>query len=1079
MPSLVFPMYSCLLFFVLCLATLPSFAADCSPWAAKVDSIQGTVEAKRSGQTSWQPVKPSDTFCAGDSVHVLEKSRAAIILSNETVLRLDQGTTITFSASEKEKTTWYDILKGKAYFLSRTPKGFKVNTPFLNAGIEGTEFLVAVNDTSTLLSVMEGKVRASNNAGSILLAGNQTAVAESGKAPEIHAVARPMDAVQWTLHYPPLPFTEGWQRQIAELLAVGRADEAKGELEKVLGREPQNSHALSWQSIIALTQNEKEKATTLAKRAVDAAPNSAAALIALSYVKQADNDLKGALVSLQSAVSAEPNNALAWARLSEIHLSFGDRDEAMKAAAKAAELDPNLARTQSVLGYAYLAQVKTGDAKAAFSKAAALDPADPLPRLGMGLALIREGKLEEGRREIEVAVTLDPADPIIRSYLGKAYYEEKRDKVAGEQYEMAIERDPNDPTPYYYSAIQKQTQNRPVEALHDLQKAIELNDNRAVYRSRLLLDNDHAARSASLARIYSDLGFQQLALAEGWRALSADPADYSAHRLLADSYSRLPRHEIGRVSELLQAQLLQPLNVMPLQPHLAEANSYILSGAGPSALSYNEFNPLFSRNKFTAQLSGISGSHSTRGQEFTAAGMYGKLMVSAGRFYYETDGFRENNDLEEGISNVFAQYAVSDSTSVQVEHRETTKSYGDLPLRFYRDNFSTTARQKDELRNTRIGLRHAFGPGSELLGNFGWQNSIGKFHDSSASVTAIDVKVENYDSSIGELQYLKHKENFSVIGGGGRVSYDSKTSTNMELVFPPITISSVNRSHVSHRNVYLYSQINYLRNLSLIIGVSDDQFRQKDFDRYSLNPKAGITWTPTPSTTVRGAIFKTLKRTLTTNQTLEPTQIAGFNQFFDENSYGTTAWNYGVAVDHAFLANLRGGGSFLWRRLDVPVTVVPDGITPAIQTFDWREQFGRTYLYWTPHNWLATNVEYLYERFDRAPNSNPEVCRVETHRFPVGIIFNHPSGFRTHATATYVMQEGKFSPRGSTLVSTGESGFWIVDAALSYRLPNRGGIVSLVGKNIFDRKFKYQDMNPVSPELQPDRSIFLKFTIIL
>jgi 23S rRNA maturation-related 3'-5' exoribonuclease YhaM len=51
-----------------------------------------------------------------------------------------------------------------------------------------------------------------------------------------------------------------------------------------------------------------------------------------------------------------------------------------------------------------------------------------------------------------------------------------------------------------------------VEALHDYQKAIELNDNRAVYRSKLNLDSDEAARSAAIARVYSDLGFQQLAL---------------------------------------------------------------------------------------------------------------------------------------------------------------------------------------------------------------------------------------------------------------------------------------------------------------------------------------------------------------------------------------------------------------------------------------------------------------------------------------------------------------------------------------------------------------------------------------
>jgi len=156
--------------------------------------------------------------------------------------------------------------------------------------------------------------------------------------------------------------------------------------------------------------------------------------------------------------------------------------------------------------------------------------------------------LKEGRSEIEIAASLDPDNSLIRSYLGKAYYEEKRDKKASNQLAMARELDPLDPTPWFYDAIRKQTINRPVEALQDLQKSIELNDNRAVYRSRMLLDEDLAARSASLGRIYSDLGFQQLALVEGWKSVNADPANYSAHRFLADSYAALPRHEIARVS---------------------------------------------------------------------------------------------------------------------------------------------------------------------------------------------------------------------------------------------------------------------------------------------------------------------------------------------------------------------------------------------------------------------------------------------------------------------------------------------------------------------------------------------------
>jgi hypothetical protein len=83
--------------------------------------------------------------------------------------------------------------------------------------------------------------------------------------------------------------------------------------------------------------------------------------------------------------------------------------------------------------------------------------------------------------------------------------------------------DPNDPTPWFYDAILKQTQNRPVEALEDLQKSIELNDNRAVNRSRLLLDEDAAARRVNAAGVYRDLGFDQLALSEGFLSLDIDP----------------------------------------------------------------------------------------------------------------------------------------------------------------------------------------------------------------------------------------------------------------------------------------------------------------------------------------------------------------------------------------------------------------------------------------------------------------------------------------------------------------------------------------------------------------------------
>ena len=324
-----------------------------------------------------------------------------------------------------------------------------------------------------------------------------------------------------------------------------------------------------------------------------------------------------------------------------------------------------------------------------------MDQADPLPRLGLGLAKIRKGDLEGGSKEIEIAASLSPNNSIVRSYLGKAYYEEKREKQASEEYRIAKELDPMDPTPYFYDAILKQTTNRPVEALHELQKAIELNDNRAVYRSKLLLDADLAARSASLGQIYNNLGFQQRALVEGWKSVNTDPADFSGHRFLADTYAVLPRHEIARVSELLQSQLLQPLNITPIQPHLAESN-LLLSGGGPGDLSFNEFNPIFNRNRAALQTSGMVGENNTWGEEVVVSGIYDNASFSIGQFYNQTDGFRKNAFLWDTIYDAFLQLSLSPRTSIQGEFRYRYTKSGDLGLRFFPDDFTPFLRDRDE-----------------------------------------------------------------------------------------------------------------------------------------------------------------------------------------------------------------------------------------------------------------------------------------------------------------------------------------------------------------------------------------------
>ena len=395
------------------------------------------------------------------------------------------------------------------------------------------------------------------------------------------------------------------------------------------------------------------------------------------------------LESVKKAVELDPQNALAWARLAELHMSTGYLDRALKAAQHAADLNPLLSKTHTVLGFAHLTQINTEAAKTAFAQAIELDQADPMPRLGMGLAKIREGDLEEGRIELEIAASLDPANSLIRSYLGKAYFEEKRYNLAQTQFDLAKALDPQDPTSFFYDAIQKQTQNRPVEALRDLQKSIDLNNNRAVYRSKLLLDQDQAARGSSLARIYDNLGFEKRALMETAKSLSLDPANHSAHRFLSDSYMNIPRYDIARVSELLQAQLLQPINVNPVQPRLAVADLNIITGTGPAVVGFNEFAPLLERNKPQLVASGIFGSRGTLGDETVLSALYGRASVSVGQFHYETKGFRKNNDQTHNVYNAFMQFAVTPRFNVQAEVRTRKTEQGDLLLDFkFRDHFT-------------------------------------------------------------------------------------------------------------------------------------------------------------------------------------------------------------------------------------------------------------------------------------------------------------------------------------------------------------------------------------------------------
>lgn len=1046
-------------------------AADvCEPVVGRLASTQGNVEVQRGANASWVRAKLNDVLCEGDSVRAAERSRAAISLANQVVLRVDQNTAIRLIniGRKPEEKSLVDVLRGAIQSFSRKPRRLEVSTPYLNGTIEGTEFVVRVADNRTTLTVFEGTVRASNSQGTAAVPGGQSVVATAGQAPQPHTVVRPRDAAQWALYYPPVlagAASDPGIQQAVDLLSVGRVDEARATLDRTQAQNANAGLIRALSAVIAVVLNERDQALADGKKAVELAPDSAATYIALSYAHQARFDLPAARDTLQEAVKRQPGEALAWARLAELQLMLGRRDEAIDAARHSATLSPTLGRTQAVLGFAALARFDTGEAIASFEKAIAADAADPLPRLGRGLVRIHQGKLEEGRGDLELAVGLDSNNALLRAYLGKAYFEERRAGIDAQQFQIARELDPRDPTAFLYDAIRKQTENRPVEALQDVEDSIERNDNRAAYRGRLLLDKDRAARGTSLARVYSDLGFTDLGINESTASLSLDPADASAHRFLSDAYQNVRRREIARVSELLQAQMLQDININPVQPSLSETSLNVVTLGGPANAGFNEFTPLFQRNQVQANVAAFGGNNDTAAGEAVVSATQGRVSASVGAFAYQTDGWRLNNGLEQQVYNAFVQAAVTDRLNVQTEVLYRTSKEGDLPFNFDPDEFSTLNTKERDQYSARIGLRYSPSPFTHVLlsaihGNY---EEVPDYTNLSIPpyVETDKTKTRLKGNQI-EAQFLHQEAGFNLVVGAAHTRSERRDQFDYAFINPGDPFDPFNYIDTSsyveglkQPRGYVYTNINALPSMKWTVGASYDAYEEGTLKVDSFNPKLGVQWDATSNLRLRAAGFRVVKPALVNNRTLEPTQVAGFNQLFDDIN-GTQSERYAAGADLRLSRNLAAGVEASLRKLEEPTF---DGFI-----FDWifekrEERYHRLYLNWTPTNRLAVRTELVYDRYESeaGPATDgglPE--EVKTVSLPIGVTYFDPSGIFFGLTATAVDQE---VIRNSfiTPMASGDDRFTVVDAAVGYRFARRRGIVSLGVKNLFDRQFNYQD----------------------
>jgi Tfp pilus assembly protein PilF len=1083
---------------LLCLLPLTAAQAarSCEEWSVEITAVEGRVEARRNAATQWIAAASGERVCSGDSVRTLAASRATLTLPDLNTLRLDEQSMLVLTEPESGAGSLVELLRGVIHVISRDPRLLRFTTPYANAGLEGTEFDIRVDERERLTEVvvLEGDVRLTTPTGEVGVASDHVAVAREGQAPTATPYATPIERMRWASHYPAVidgslpaadavpaagaqPSADFFARRAAARLATARIAAAEADIDAALDLAP-HAGARALQALLALARADRAAARALVEQALADDSRSVEALLVQSYVEQSYGRTTAAERVIRHALTLEPENALAHTRFAELALAAGDTGAAIESATRARTLAPARSTPLVVLGFASLRAYDVAAALRAFAAAAELEPHAPLPRLGLALASLQSGDNLIGRRQLELAVALDPANPLTRSYVAKLYEFENRAELTATQLELAKEFDAGDPTPWLYSALHNLRSNRPVTALQELRLAAEKNRDLPVFRSSLALDEDTATRSAGVGRVHTELGFGRLALLDAWRSLAAAPADYSGHRLLADVYATEPRHEIARVSELLVSQLLQPANLTPIKPQLAQPNLFIAQRAGPSPTSFDELDSPLVANGLKLRASAAAGSNGTGGTDVALAGLHDELSYSAGYYRFATDGFRANNDLDQRVANAFMQWRPSAKTSVQSELRGVRTSHGDLRMEFF-DDYSPSLRIEEDSDSYRFGVKQQLSARDVLLGSVIAQEVVSHVSTQGGAIT---IGTEQRGYSL-DAQHIRTGEALVVQSGLLLTEQDETTKTELSIPgFGPL-MTTVD-GELRRLGLYSYVHLAPLDALTVTAGASFDEIDSAVAERNAFNRKLSVAWRPTAHTTLRAAAFETLFGSLTTSTqntqpNLEPVQLAGFTQLLfgglaDESEVR------GLGLDHELSARTFIGWQAELREIDRTVLSLLDPTSSIAQHVTLRERTQHAYLYWTPSDRLSVSARYERGRYHSEPLPLIGYTTMKLARLPLEVRYFAHNGLIAGLRASRIAQRGMFpspSPFDPFAVASGADRFWIFDAFVGYRLPRRRGLLFINADNLLDERFRFQDIDPTNPSLIPERMLSVRFTL--
>jgi tetratricopeptide (TPR) repeat protein len=1134
--------------------------------------VQGTVEVMPAREARWLAVSGTNALRLGDRIRSGPQSRGAIRWADKSVVSFGPGAEFEISDSARIGANGgVQLVRGVFSFFHRDRRGqIPALTRGSAAGTDGTEFVMNVEVVNgveqTTLAVIDGTVRLTNHLGTLVLTNGQQGFATPGEAPRLVAGFVANNILQWAFYYPAVidlrevPLSDEETRQLAASIDAYRAGDLLAALAAYpAGRTPASGPEKIFRAALLLSVGEvapagqiigtlqpgvaqTDRLGTVLRQLISAVrrdavapaatPQLASEQLAASYLEQSralgDATLRRALALARQAAKDSPQFAFAWARVAELEFSFGRRDEAMAALDRALELAPRHAQALALKGFVTAAQNDTRGALEWFNRAIATDAALGNAWLGRGLARIRRGDVKGGREDLLVAAALEPQRAFPRSYLGKAHEAAGDTARALGELDLARRIDPADPTAPLYSALIKAEHNRVNEAIRDLELSQEMNDNRGIYRSSLLLDQDRAVRSANLARIYADAGMSDVALREAGRAVSYDYANYSAHLFLANSYAQMRdlstdsrRYETPAYNEYLLASLLGP------------ADGRLLA----QSLSQQEYGRFFDRDTLGL---GTSTEYLSRGAWRQGGVQYGTIqnLSWALEADYLTDpGQARHTDMESTYlsAKVKLQLTPADSLLFMVDGMDQRS--GDSWQR-HDPRQSAAGVHTRELQgpNLTVGFAHIWSDSQQTL--LLYNHTVDRFthtnfHGPTLLATEMFGSMDGFFTAdldqrfhqrlavdSAEAQHLARCGDFQTIAGirfqsvrhefGNRQIIHPHNSPGLESYFGnPGTLITNQSVEVDGFRVspYLHEQWQVVRSLVLIGGVSYDYQEQprnirfapmsdRDQVQSQISPKGGFVWTPDQRSTVRAGYARSLGGiSLDQSVRLEPAQVAGFastyRTVFPDSMVGGISGAHSDVVNALIDHRLRSGtylalgGEWLRGLVEHDVGAyrrdLLTGTGPGVQTTE-RLRFEERSLELSAHQLIgdAVSAGLSYRVSDaelerRFPGINSAFTRGVAgtgggllHLVAADMTVRWRCGFFAGANARWWSQD----LRGN-LGGLNEDTFWQVDLAAGYRFARHRAELTAGVLNVTDQGYRLHPVN-LHPYLARERTFFTR-----